>query len=135
MLKKLSIVDLISAIQKKVEEKTGLRCYDDANNKPSPFYLVEFVNKRDASSKTMFCDIFSVFLHAIASPNVGSVEIYKMITTLEEAMTEDIELPDGYTVITQTETGVNNVQTDESGEKHAVLLFEFKICYGYKIKE
>ena len=61
MLKKLSIVDLISAIQKKVEEKTGLRCYDDANNKASPFYLVEFVNKRDASSKTMFARFFLFF--------------------------------------------------------------------------
>ena len=55
-----------------------------------------------------------------------------MITALEEVMTEDIELPDGYTVITQTETGVNNVQTDESGEKHAVLLFELKFVMVIK---
>lgn len=134
MLKKLSVVDLIAAIQKKVEDKTGLRCYDDANNKPSPFYLVEFVNKRDESSKTMFCEVFSVFIHAISAPNVGNVENYKMITVLEEALTEDIELPEEYTVITQTETGVNSRQVDETGEKHSVLLFEFKICYGYKVK-
>lgn len=135
MLKKLSVVDLISAIQKKIEDKTGLRCYDDANNKPSPFYLVEFINKRDASSKTMFCEVFSVFIHAISAPNVGNVDNYKMITALEEALTEDIELPDDYSVITQTETGVNSRQVDETGEKHSVLLFEFKICYGYKVKE
>lgn len=135
MLKKLSIVELISAIQKKVEDKTGLRCYDDANNKPSPFYLVEFVNKRDVSSKTMFCEVFSVFIHAISAQNVGNVDNYQMITLLEEALTEDIELPDDYTVITQTETGVNSRQVDETREKHSILLFEFKICYGYKVKE
>lgn len=134
MLKKLSIVELIGAIQSKVVAKTGLPCYDDANNVSSPFYMAEFVGKADASSKTMYCENYSVLLHIVSSPNTGNTENYSMITNLEEALTEDIELPDDYTVIAQTETGVNARQIDETGERHTTILYEFKICYGYKTK-
>lgn len=39
--KQLGLVDLISAIQKKVKEGTGIECYDAVDlNTPSPFYYV-----------------------------------------------------------------------------------------------
>ena len=53
---------------------------------------------------------------------------------LEEALTEDITLPDPYQLVLQTNSGINQIMTDETGEKHAVLSFEFMIAYGFKCK-
>ena len=133
--KQMGLVDLISAIQKKVEERTELRCYDAVPiNKPSPFYYAEVVGKRPAHSKTMWRDIFIVWIHAIAEPGDSSVQIYELIQNLEEALTENIELPEEYELIMQTNNGIQTIKTDETNEKHAVLAYEFMVCYGYKCK-
>lgn len=133
--KQMGLADLISAIQKKVEERTGLRCYDVVPlNKPSPFYYAEVVGKRPAHSKTMWRDIFTVWIHAIAEPGESSVQIYELIQNLEEALTEDIDLPEEYQLIMQTNNGIQTIKTDKTNEKHAVLAYEFMVCYGYKCK-
>lgn len=134
MLKKLNIVDLISAIQNQIERNTNYKCVDNPVNEPSPFYYIELANKEEANTKTMYCEKFSVLVHIISEPYKGNTQNYDMITQLEEAMTEELLLPEPYTVITQTESGVNARQTDETGEKHTVILFEIKVCYDYKIK-
>ena len=131
----MGLVDLISAIQNKVEERTGIRCYDAVPiNKISPFYYAEVVGKRPAHSKTMWRDIFTVWIHAIAEPGESSVQIYELIQKLEEALTEDIDLPEEYELIMQTNNGIQTIKTDETKEKHAVLAYEFMVCYGYKCK-
>lgn len=133
--KQMGLVDLISAIQNKVEERTGIRCYDAVPiNKISPFYYAEMVGKRPAHSKTMWRDIFTVWIHAIAEPGESSVQIYELIQKLEEALTEDIDLPEEYELIMQTNNGIQTIKTDETKEKHAVLAYEFMVCYGYKCK-
>lgn len=134
MLKKLSIVDLISAMQNQIEKNTDYKCVDTPVNEPSPFYYIELANKIEENTKTMYCEKFSILVHIISQPNTGNTQNYDMITQLEEAMTEEILLPEPYTVITQAEAGVNARQTDETGEKHTVILFEIKVCYGFKIK-
>lgn len=133
--KQMGLVELISAIQKKVEIKTELRCFDAVpENESSPFYYAQVVAKRPAHSKTMWRDIFTVWIHAIAKPGESSVQIYELIQKLEEALTEDIDLPEEYELIMQTNNGIQTIKTDESGEKHAVLAYEFMVCYGYKCK-
>ncbi len=133
--KQMGLVELISAIQKKVEEKTGLKCLDAVPaNETSPFYYAQVVGKRPAHSKTMWRDIFTVWIHAIAEPGDSSVQIYELIQNLEEALTEDIDLPEEYELIMQTNNGIQTIKTDETREKHAVLAYEFMVCYGYKCK-
>lgn len=133
--KQLGLVDLIAAIQRKVEERTGLKCLDSVpDNEPSPFYYAEIVGKRPAHTKTMWRDVFTVWIHAIAEPGDSSVQVYEMIQKLEEALTEDIELPEEYELIMQTNNGIQTIKKDETGEKHAVLAYEFMVCYGYKWK-
>ena len=135
MYKQLGIVDLIHAIQGKVEQKTGAKCYDAVpRNAPTPFYFAEVIGKRPAHTKTMYRDVYTVWIHAIAQPGDSSVQIYGMIQQLEEAMTEDISLPDGFELVLQTSNGGQNIKTDETNEKHAVLSFEFTVCYGFKCK-
>ena len=115
MYKQLGLVDLIKAIQTKVENRTRVKCYDCVpDNVPSPFYFVEVIGKRPAHSKTMYRDIFTVWIHAIAEPKDSSVPIYQLINNLEEALTEDIELPDWVQLIMQTNNGVQTIKTDEA---------------------
>lgn len=135
MLKQLGLVELIAAIQKKIDKNTGLKCYDAVQkDTPSPFYFAEVISKRLAHSKTMYRDIYTVWIHAVAEPGESSVSIYKLIQKLEEALTEDIELPEGIELIMQTNNGVQTIKTDETKEKHAVLAYEFMVCYGFKCK-
>ena len=135
MYKQLGLLDLIHAIQVKVEAKTKLRCYDAVpNNAPSPFYFAEVIAKRPAHTKTMYRDVFTVWIHAVAEPGQSSVRIYELIQLLEESLTEDIILPEGFELILQTNNGVQRNKTDETNEKHAVLAFEFTVCYGFKCK-
>ena len=133
--KQMGLVELISAIQKKVESKTELRCFDAVpENEPSPFYYAQVVAKRPAHSKTMWRDIFTVWIHAIAEPGDSSVQIYELIQKLEEALTDDIDLSEEYELIMQTNNGIQTIKTDETGEKHAVLAYDFMVCYGFKCK-
>lgn len=135
MYKQLGLVDLIHGIQAKVEEKTGVKCYDAVpRNAPSPFYFAEVIGKRPAHTKTMYRDVYTVWIHAIAQPENSSVQIYEMIQQLEETLTEDISLPEGFELILQASNGVQTIKTDETNEKHAVLSFEFTVCYGFKCK-
>lgn len=135
MLKKLSFIDLLKAVQQRVEQGTGLRCYDDIpKDAPSPLYYAEIVGLRPENTKTMYVDVFTVFIHAIAEPGSSSVPVYKLIQGLEEAMTVDIDISDEYWVMNQTNQGLSRIQTDETGEKHAILGYEFKITYGFKTK-
>lgn len=135
MYRQLGLVDLISAIQRKVEANTGLKCYDAVpGNAPSPFYFAEAIRKRPAHSKTMWRDVFTVWIHAIAEPGGSSVGVYDLIQMLEESLTEDIVLPEGFELVMQTSNGVLTIKEDETKEKHAVIEFEFMVCYGFKCK-
>ncbi len=135
MYKRLGLVDLISAIQLKVEDKTGLKCYDAVpSDAPSPFYFAEVVQKKADNTKTMLRDVFTVFIHAVAEPTGSSEKIYDLIQKLEEALSEEIELPEEFELILQTENGLQALKTDETDEKHAVISYDFTVCYGYKFK-
>ena len=135
MLKKLGLVDLHAAIKERIEAGTGLSCYDKVpKNTKAPFYFVQIVNKRPEDTKTMFCEVFTVWIHAIAEPGRESTRIYELIQLAEESMTEEITLPAGVELIRQAEQGIQTIQTDETKEKHAVLAYDFKVSYGFKTK-
>lgn len=135
---KLSPTDLVAAVQEKIKRKTGLACFDYVEeNTQSPFYFVELIKITPSNSKTMYRDIYTVWIHAIAEikENVrGSAEVYDLINRLQEAMTEDITLPEPFEMVMQTDEGVQTIKTDETGEKHAVVAYEFMVCYGFKCK-
>ena len=132
---KLSPTDLVAAVQKKIKERTDLQCYDHVPmNEDGPFYYAELVQIRPANSKTMFRDIYTVYVHCIAKESPSSVGVYNLIENLQEAMTEDISLPEPFELIMQTDGGVQTIKTDDSGEKHAVEVFDFMICYGFNCK-
>lgn len=132
---KLSPVTLIAAVQDKVETITGLICYDHVPlNEESPLYFAEITRIRPANSKTMFRDVYSVAIHCIAEESSSSVGVYNLIENLQSALSEDITLPEPFTLVMQTDNGVQTIKTDESGEKHAIVNFDFMVSYGFMCK-
>lgn len=135
MLKQLTPIDLIKAIQANVQTNTSKKCYDVVpTDAPSPFFYVEFLDSEPVNSKTMYKGKYRVWIHVIAEPCDSSIPVYNYIQELEESMTEDIELPEDYELILQTNNGIKTIKTDETNEKHAVIEYEFMICYGFKCK-
>ena len=135
MLRKVGFAEIAAAVLQKLRTNTDYACYDAvARDTPSPFLFAEVVGKRDASSKTLYKEIFTVQIHAIATPGDARTEIYGMIQAAEESMTERISMPDGITLVMQTETGVQSLQQDETNEWHAVLSYEIMVSYGVKCK-
>lgn len=132
---KLSPVTLIAAVQDKVESLTDLRCYDHVPlNEASPLYFAEITRIQPANSKTMFRDVYSVAIHCIAEESPSSVGVYNLIENLQSALSEDIILPEPFTLVMQTDNGVQTIKTDESGEKHAIVSYDFTVCYGFICK-
>lgn len=132
---KISPVTLIAAVQEKVEALTGLRCYDHVPlNEASPLYFAEITRIQPANSKTMYRDVYSVAIHCIAEESPSSVGVYNLIENLQSALSEDINIPEPFTLVMQTDNGVQTIKTDESGEKHAIVNFDFMISYGFMCK-
>ena len=132
---KLSPITLISSIQSQIEKETGLRCYDHVDlNTKSPFFYVEIIRVLPANTKTMFRDNYTVQIHCIAEESPSSVGVYNLIQALQESMSTDIILPDPFELILQTDGGVQSIKEDETGEKHAVVNYDFMICYGFRCK-
>lgn len=132
---KLSPVALVAAVKNKIESCTNIDCYDAVpDNAESPFYYAEIARILPANTKTMFRDNYTVWIHCIAEQGDSSVGVYNLIEKLQEALSEDITLPEPFELIMQTDGGVQTIKTDESGEKHAVTIFDFMICYGFKSK-
>ncbi len=135
MLKKLSFVDLIAALIALLKQNTTAKVYDYVpQDAPSPLIYIEAAGKQANDTKVMFCEVYSVNIHAVAEPYEGNTAIYKLINEIEEALTEDITLPEGFDVIYQLSDGVEAIYEEETKEKHAVLPVRFKVAYGYKIK-
>ena len=132
---KLSPVTLIAAVQDKVEALTGLRCYDHVPlNEASPLYFAEITRIQPANSKTMYRDVYSVAIHCIAEESPSSVGVYNLIENLQSALSEEITLPEPFELVMQTDNGVQTIKTDETGEKHAIVNFDFMVCYGFMYK-
>ena len=58
--------------------------------------------------------------------------VYEQLQGLEEALTEDIALPDGFEVIVQSNTGIEMIKTEEKEKEHIALVYEFIVCHGLK---
>lgn len=132
---KLSPVTLVAAVQDKIETLTDLRCYDHVPlNEAGPLYFAEITRIQPANSKTMYRDVYSVAIHCIAEESPSSVGVYNLIENLQSALSEDISLPEPFTLVMQTDNGVQTIKTDESGEKHAIVNFDFMVSYGFMCK-
>lgn len=135
MLKKLGLVDLHKALKENLEYFTGLKAYDYVpDGAPAPFYVIEIVDKFPEDTKVMWAEVFTVWVHAIAKESDSKVGIYKMVEEAEEALTMQLQFPENITLLRQSQTGMQTLQQDESGEWHGILSYDIKVAYGFKSK-
>lgn len=136
MLKRLSIAEFLGCLIRHIEEKTGLPCYDSPLNKPSPLYSVQITKTKPQDTKTMYVDRYDVLIHCISEPTEtqSTAPVLELVQKLEEAMTDDVAIPQQFQLLRQVYGGLQTVKVDESNEGHAVLSFSFSICYGFRCK-
>lgn len=135
MLRRFSAIDLLAIVQDQVERNTGIRCFDHADDEESPFYAVELAGVEPANTKTCFVDEMTVNVHCIAAPSKSQVGVLRLVQALEEAMTEEVELPGPFWLASQKEEGMQGKpKEDETGEMHAVVAFSFGVAYGFNCK-
>lgn len=135
-LKRFGIGEFIGALISHIEQNTNLPCYDSPDGKMSPFYSVELVKSEPQNTKTMFVDMYEVWIHCIGEPvkPYSNAQVLELVSTLEEAMTVELTLPAPYELISQDYGGLQTLKRDESGEGHAVLSYVFLVCYGFRCK-
>lgn len=135
MLKQFPITELIKAVQAQVQAGTGKKCLDHVErDETSPFYFVEFRQSTPGNSKTMFVQDYLIYIHAVTEQTESSVPLYKYIEELEEALTQDISIPDPYNLVFQRDNGVISIYREETDEMHGIVSFTFRISYGWKCK-
>ena len=136
MYRRLSIAQFLGSLIGFIEERTGVKCYDDPDNKPSPLYSVQLVRTQPQNTKTMYIDTYEVWVHCISEavqPH-SNAPVLNLVQTLEEALSTDLPLPAPFKHYRQEYEGLQTLKRDESGEGHAVLAYRFFICYGYRCK-
>lgn len=135
MFRQLAITDLIKAVKTTLESGTTLPAYDiPPDNEPAPLVYIELVGLENADTKTMYVKSYTIWIHIIAEEKKSHVPIYSYIQQVQEAMTAGIDIGDAFKVVRAHDAGVNTIKTDPSGEKHAVLEYNYKIAYGMKFK-
>ena len=137
MFRRLSPTELLSVLIEHVETRTGLRLYDNADGKESPFYSFEGIEREPNDTKTMFMDRFTLSIHCISAPPKGeysSQQVLDMETALEEALTDELSLPEPFQLVNQECQGIDTVKRDPSNEGHAVVTYIFDVSYGFKCK-
>lgn len=137
MIQRLSIAAFLGCLIEHIEAKTGRKCYDDPDGMASPFFSVQLVKSEPANTKTMFVDMFEVWVHCISEPvkpHYSNSPVLRLVNELEIAMSEDLALPEPYTMFRQEYGGLQTLKKDESMEGHAVLSFSFFVCYGFRCK-
>lgn len=137
MLKRLSIAEFLGCLISHIEEATGIPCYDSPDNRESPLYSVQLIRSEPAHTKTMYVDHFEVWVHCISEPvrpQYSNAPVLALVQTLEEAMSDDVALPEPYRMYMQVYNGLQTLKMDESKEGHAVLSYDFHVCYGFRCK-
>lgn len=137
MLKRLGIADFLGCLITTIADRTGVPCYDSPDNEESPLYSVQLVRSEPADTKTMYIDVYTVWVHCISEPvkpRYSNAPVLSLVQTIEEAMTEAIALPEPYLLYRQDYDGLQTLKADETGEGHAVLSYTFRICYGFRCK-
>lgn len=136
MLHRMSPVELLGALVTTIESRTGVTCCADPDNVPSPLYSVELTGTEPRNTKTGYVDRYEVDVHCISAPvePFSQQPVLELVHALDEALTEDVELPPPFDMLNQEWRGIQAVKEDESHEGHAVVSLAFDVQYGLRCK-
>lgn len=134
MIQVFPLVTLVGLVQKLIAKNTGLKCYDMIPlNAAVPYHFIDVQSVSPEDTKTMFVHEYLLSVHTITEGGKHA-DMYKRLSTLAEALTEEIALPEGYTLIMQQNEGVTSIYTEQDGYLHAISPLRIRIAYGFKVK-
>lgn len=133
-MRRLSPVDLVGAVCRRIREGTGLDCLTDPKDKKSPYYAVLLEGTAPGKSKAMRLDVFRLSVYCVSGASDTQGPVLGMIGEAEEAMERDVDLPCGFRVVRQVDTGVQTVGSAPTGEWSAVIGYEITVSYGLIVK-
>ncbi|MGM0239868.1 tail completion protein gp17 [Enterococcus sp. AZ103] len=136
MLEQLSLSDLlvgvIDVLKKNIKD---IQILDHVpKNQKLPFVSVELIGVEPIPSKTMWKDKYQIYIHGWADGSKGSLPIFDLADKIREAMTVEVQLPDGFELLIQKPEGAQRILEDESKTRHAVLGYSLTVTYGFKFK-
>lgn len=136
MLRRMGIAEFLACLMACIEERTGVACSGNPESEPSPFYYPQILKTAPADTKTSFVTRYELWIHCIAGAVVphSDAPALELVQMVEEALTDDIDVPDGCQMIAQKIDGLQSIKKDESGEGHAVVGCTFDVLYGFKCK-
>ena len=132
MLKKIPYSECLEAVVKSIKTKVNVPVQlEKPAEEVEPYIWIELLGKREEDTEKMFIDVISTLIH-VTIPNVKNQNgINTLIHAVETALTKKIDLQEPYQVLGQKEVALS--QLPSQGES-IVLVVEFKIAYGYKVK-
>jgi|GEM_PF-2519218 len=129
MFKSISLAEMMNAIMANVETNTGIQCYNAIPAAPQePYYYLEIIEKTPLYSKTIRRDSFVVRFHAMPINNQSMAPTYDMLHRLEEALGQEIELPEGFDLFLQQSNGIQKLEIEEFKETRTVAIYNFVVC-------
>lgn len=136
MIQQLSFVDVLAGVIDLLEKNINdIPVFDHfEKNQNRPFIHAEIVGLDPVPSKTMWKDKFQIYIHGWADGKQSSQPIFDVVDKIRSAMTEEIQLPEGYDLLLQKPEGTQRILDDEDKTKHAVMGYSLTITYGFKYK-
>ncbi|MCG4732711.1 DUF5072 domain-containing protein [Casaltella massiliensis] len=132
---RINLNDLISAVETQVKERTGVECSSQIRETAGePYYYIQVVKTQTTGSKTSYCETITVWIYAVC-PSNDQHEKNNMLNALNEALTEDIELPQPYILVMQKDSGRQQTDQKENDKREAMEAYDFVVSYGLKFKE
>lgn len=99
-----------------------------------PFIHAEIISVEEVPSKTMKKDRFYIYIHGWADGSKSSQPIFDVADKIRSAMTVPVQLPEGYDLLMQTPSGVQQILENEDESRHAIVGYALTITSGYKMK-
>ncbi len=131
----LGFVDFMKILKITIEKKTKLPCYTVIPNQTSyPFYYIEGVERKTVDAKSMWQELFTVYIYIIGESSDDGMKILNDIHELEQSLDDGILLSQEYKLIKQINNGIQMIKIENTNEVHAVIQYDFMISYGYKYK-
>lgn len=136
MIQRLSAADFVGRLMEVLENRTGIPCYSSPDDEPSPLLSVQLLRSHPENTKTMFIDVFDIWIHCISEAAIpySDAPALELVKKVEGALMLPFNLPPPFTLQNIEYDGLETVKKDETGEGHAVLSFHFSVCYGFDVK-
>lgn len=133
---KLLIKAIVEKLYEHLYESTpGLLIADNkVKNHLGPLIVVSYNSKESENTKEAYIDKFRVILDIKEATVQNNEKLFDLISKVEEAMIGEFYIDAPVSLISVDEFGMQSLENEEQKETRAILIYDFKVSYGYRSK-